>query len=195
VLIEGDIAMNRAALLVAGFITMAGPALFAQGTQADYDRALGLRKKYEALVGNAAEAPRWIGRTHKLYYRRAVKGGHDFVLVDADTKAKGPAFDHAAIGASLSGAAGKTYGALDLPFNAFDFVDNDRAIQFVADGTPGDATSPRRPAARRRRPKRRRAEADAAGAAAARGTPHSRDADAARRRRPRVPRRTAPGKR
>ena len=114
---------------------MAGPALFAQGTQADYDRALGLRKKYEALVGNAAEAPRWIGRTHKLYYRRAVKGGHDFILVDADTKAKGPAFDHAAIAASLSSAAGKTYGALDLPFNAFDFVDNDRAIQFIADGT------------------------------------------------------------
>jgi dipeptidyl aminopeptidase/acylaminoacyl peptidase len=105
----------------------------AQGTQADYDRALGLRKRYEALVGNAAEAPRWVGRTHKVYYRRTVKGGHDFILVDADTKAKGPAFDHGRIAASLSAAAGKTYGALDLPFNAFDVVDNDRAIQFVAD--------------------------------------------------------------
>ena len=62
-----------------------------------------------------------------------VKGGHDFVLADADTKAKGPAFDHAKIAASLSTAIGKTYGALDLPFNAFDFVDNDRAIQFVAE--------------------------------------------------------------
>ena len=101
----------------------------AQGTQADYDRALGLRKKYEALVGNAAEAPRWIGRTHRLYYRRSVKRGHDFILVDADTKVKRPAFDHARLAASLSATTGKTYGALDLPFNVFDFVDNERAIQ------------------------------------------------------------------
>src|SRR3954469_5624584 len=97
-------------ILLAAFLIMAVVgSLEAQGTQADYDRALGLRKKYEAMVGNAAEAPRWIGRTHNLYYRRAVKGGHDFILVDADTSAKGPAFDHAAIAASLSSAGGKTY--------------------------------------------------------------------------------------
>jgi dipeptidyl aminopeptidase/acylaminoacyl peptidase len=109
-------------------------AAFAQGTQADYDRALGLRKQYEALVGNVPEAPRWIGRTHRLYYRRTVKGGHDFILADADAKTKGPAFDHAKIAASLNAAEGKSYGPLTLPFNAFDFVDSDRAIQFVADG-------------------------------------------------------------
>jgi len=126
--------MKRAALLVVGLIATAGPVVIAQGTQADYDRALGLRKKYESLVGNAAEAPRWIGRTHKLYYRRSVKGGHDFILVDADSKAKAPAFDHAAIATSLSSAAGKSYTALELPFNAFDFVDNERSIQFIAEG-------------------------------------------------------------
>ena len=119
-------------LIVLGAVLWCAPAL-AQGTQADYDRALGLRKKYEALVGNAAEAPRWIGRTHKAYYRRTVKGGHDFILVDADAKTKGPAFDHARIAASLSTAAGKTYTALDLPFNAFEFVDGERSIQFVAE--------------------------------------------------------------
>ena len=124
--------MKRSLLTILAVLSASVPAL-AQGTQADYDRALGLRKKLEALVGNAAEAPRWIGRTHKFYYRRTVKGGHDFILVDADTKAKGPAFDHARIAASLSTAIGKTYGALDLPFNAFDFVDGDRAIQFVAE--------------------------------------------------------------
>jgi dipeptidyl aminopeptidase/acylaminoacyl peptidase len=125
--------MKRLGIVALLSITSVLPA-GAQGTQADYDRALGLRKKYEALVGNAAEAPRWIGRTHRLYYRRSVKGGHDFILVDADTKVKRPAFDHARIAASLSTAAGKTYGALDLPFNVFDFVDNERAIQFATDG-------------------------------------------------------------
>ena len=124
--------MTRTLLAVFLLIAATRPAA-AQGTQADYDRALGLRKQYEALVGNAAETPRWIGRTHKVYYRRTVKGGHDFILADADAKTKGPAFDHAKIAASLSTAAGKTYGPLDLPFNAFEFVDNDRAIQFVAE--------------------------------------------------------------
>ena len=124
--------MTRTLLAVFLLIAATRPAA-AQGTQADYDRALGLRKQYEALVGNAAETPRWIGRTHKVYYRRTVKGGHDFILADADAKTKGPAFDHAKIAASLSTAAAKTYGPLDLPFNAFEFVDNDRAIQFVAE--------------------------------------------------------------
>ena len=124
--------MKRFGLLALLSIASILPAA-AQGTQADYDRALGLRKKYEALVGNVTEAPRWIGRTHRLYYRRSVKGGHDFIRVDADTKSKGPAFDHARIAASLSTAIGKTYGALDLPFNSFEFVDEEQAIQFVAE--------------------------------------------------------------
>jgi dipeptidyl aminopeptidase/acylaminoacyl peptidase len=123
--------MKRAVLTIA--MVLSAVPVFAQGTQADYDRALGLRRKFEALVGNSAEAPRWIPRTHKAFYRRTVKGGHDFILVDADAKTKGPAFDQSRIAASLSSATGKTYTALDLPFNAFDFVDGDRAIQFAAE--------------------------------------------------------------
>jgi dipeptidyl aminopeptidase/acylaminoacyl peptidase len=125
--------MKRILLATLALLSAVIPAA-AQGTQADYDRALGLRKKLEALVGNVVEAPRWNGRTHKVYYRRTVKGGHDFILADADAKTKGPAFDHAKIAASLSAAGEKTYGALELPFNTFDFVDSDRAIQFAADG-------------------------------------------------------------
>ncbi|HET7695608.1 MAG TPA: prolyl oligopeptidase family serine peptidase [Vicinamibacterales bacterium] len=123
--------MKRLLLTIAGALC-AAPVL-AQGTQADYDRALGLRRQYEAQVGNVPEPPRWVGRTHKAYYRRAVKGGHDFILVDADARSKAPAFDHAAIAASLSKAAGKSYTALDLPFNSFEFADAERAIQFVAE--------------------------------------------------------------
>src|SRR6188768_3005185 len=123
--------MKRALIAIVSVLA-ASPAL-AQGTQADYDRALGLRKKYEAVLGNVTEAPRWIARTHKAYYRRSVKGGHDFILVDADAKTKSPAFDHAKIAASLSSATGKHFTALELPFNTFDFVDNEKSIQFVAE--------------------------------------------------------------
>jgi dipeptidyl aminopeptidase/acylaminoacyl peptidase len=122
-----------AGIWLVGSLAIASAAA-AQGTQADYDRALGLRKQYESLVGNAAETPRWVGRTHRLYYRRTVKGGHDFILVDADTKAKGPAFDHAKMAAALSSATGKTYGPLTLPFSTFDFVDTEHGIQVVAEG-------------------------------------------------------------
>src|SRR5688572_31348858 len=120
-------------LLFACLVALSAVPAFAQGTQADYDRALGLRRQYEAQVGHVPEAPRWIGRTHKAYYRRTVKGGHDFILVDADAKTRGPAFDHTGVAASLSKAIGKTYAALELPFNAFEFVDGERAIQFVAE--------------------------------------------------------------
>ena len=95
--------MRRVVLLLAGVVAATVP-MFAQGTQPDYDRALGLRKKFESLVGRVAETPRWVGRTHKLYYRRTVTGGHDFILVDADSKAQGPAFDHAAISTTGYGA-------------------------------------------------------------------------------------------
>ena len=122
----------KRALFVMIALCSASTAL-AQGTQADYDRALNLRKKYESLIGSVAEAPRWVARTHRAYYRRTVKGGHDFVLVDADTKTKAPAFDHAKMATALGSATGKTYTALELPFNAFDFVDNERSIQFTAE--------------------------------------------------------------
>ena len=112
-----------------GFASVAS----AQGRQADYERALGLRKQYESLVGNASEAIHWVGASHRFWYRRTVKGGHDFQVADADARTKSPAFDHAQIAASLSSALKKPYDALTLPFNTFDFVDDARAIQFVAE--------------------------------------------------------------
>ena len=57
----------------------------AQVTRADYDRAAGLRKKYEGLAVNIVDRPTWIGKTKHFWYRKSVKGGNEFVLVDAET--------------------------------------------------------------------------------------------------------------
>ena len=160
----------KRALLGTFLVIAAAGSLQAQGTQADYDRALGLRKKYEALVGNAAETPRWVGRTHQVYYRRTVKGGHDFIL-RTPTRRQGAGVRPREDRRVAVGSGRKTYGALELPFNTFDFVDNDRAIQFAAESATGAATSRPRRAARRRRPRRRPAVAAVAGAAAARAAP------------------------
>src|SRR5690348_14783882 len=69
-------------------------AALAQGSLADYERAEGLRGRLEGLAIDIPERPSWIGSTSRLWYRKSVRGGHQFVLVDAETLEKKPAFDH-----------------------------------------------------------------------------------------------------
>ena len=108
---------------------------YAQVTQADYERAASLRTKFQGLAINIAERAAWIDQTSRFWYRRSRTGGNEFVLVDAETLAKRPAFDHEKLAASLSAATGQKYTALTLPFMAITFVDSEQAIEFVADGS------------------------------------------------------------
>src|SRR4030095_13653829 len=77
----------------------------AQVTQADYERAANLRNKLQNLTVNVPERANWIGQTTRFWYRKSVKGGNEFVVVDAETLAKRPAFDHEKLAASLSATA------------------------------------------------------------------------------------------
>ena len=106
----------------------------AQVTRADYERALGLRAKYEKLTVGIAEPATWIDNAHRFTYRRSIKGGYEFVMVDAQTGQKQPPFDHARLTAALSKAAGEAYTALTLPFTSFTFVDEGRAIETAESG-------------------------------------------------------------
>ena len=100
----------------------------AQVTRADYERAAGLRRKYDGLAVNIVDWPTWIGKTNHFWYRKSVKGGNEFVLVDAETLTKKAAFDHERLAASLSSATGKKYTAITLPFMALTFVDMNREL-------------------------------------------------------------------
>jgi dipeptidyl aminopeptidase/acylaminoacyl peptidase len=60
-----------------------------------------------------------------------VAGGSSFVLVDAAAASKGPAFDHARLAAALSAAANGKYTAATLPFNAFQYVENQQGIELA----------------------------------------------------------------
>ena len=97
--------MHRSPAVFALLFTLIPLPALAQGTPADYARAVGLRDKYEAAAGEIAGAPAAVGDTHRFWYRKAVKGGDQFVIVDADTQQKRPAFDHEAIAKSLSSAS------------------------------------------------------------------------------------------
>ena len=84
---------------------LASPAALAQ-TKADYERALGLRDKYQNLTVGAADAATWIGKSSRFNYRRSVAGGHEFVIVHAATQQKRPAFDHERLAKALSKETG-----------------------------------------------------------------------------------------
>src|SRR5262245_29189982 len=110
----------------------------AQGTRADYERAAGLREKLQGLAVNAPERAAWIDKTSRFWYRKSVKGGYEFVLVDAETLAKKPAFDHQKLATALSESlpsGDEAITALRLPFNEITFVEGERAIEVNARGS------------------------------------------------------------
>ena len=124
------LALTIAVLSIGSF---AAPAA-AQVTPADYERAGGLREKYEALALNVPGPATWIEKTHRFWYRRSVKGGNEFVLVDADTGQKRPPFDHEKLASTLAKMTGRKITAVTLPFNAFAFKDSERAVEARFDG-------------------------------------------------------------
>lgn len=126
----------------------------AQGTLADYQRGQALRTRTQHLVVNSPGPVTWIGQTDHFWYAKSVKGGTEFVLVDAQAGAKKPAFDQEKLAAAINATGNKTT-ALALPFappaggrgaggggrglggnapGALMFVDNERAIQFGIEG-------------------------------------------------------------
>jgi dipeptidyl aminopeptidase/acylaminoacyl peptidase len=126
---------NRSVFGLMGCALSLWPAMAAaQVTKADYDRAQSLRDQYEALAVNVADAPTWLGTTHRFWYRRTRPDGFEFVVMDADTRQKQPAFDHARLADALSNASGETYKPTRLPFQTFTFNDALSAIEVNISG-------------------------------------------------------------
>ena len=130
------------------------PAMLGQGTLADYQRAQELQAKASGLVVNTPGPVTWIGASERFWYPRAVKGGTEFVLVDAAAGSKQLAFDHDKLAAAISTATGHPYKGFALPFALapggrgrpatvtatpltapLTFVDDQSAIQFGTGGS------------------------------------------------------------
>src|SRR5262245_24561215 len=114
-------------------VSLSAAAASAQPSRDDYERVLGLRARNESLIVNVPEPATWIGESARFWYRRAVKGGHEFIIVDAATLQKRRAFDHDRLAAALSNETGTPYTALTLPFNRFTFADAQQTIEFTLD--------------------------------------------------------------
>lgn len=130
-----------AALLAAGFLAFAaaqtpsGAGAPRALTADDYARA----EKFLAgglagLVLKADVRPTWLPDERFWYRNTLAEGASEFILVDPARGTRRPAFDHAALAAALSKAAGKTFEAARLPFNAFELTAGDRAVRFRAEG-------------------------------------------------------------
>src|SRR3989442_11517609 len=103
---------RRILIFTAMLLSLLLPAIcLAQVTAADYERASKLRDKLQGLAVNVPEPANAIEKTSWFWYRKSVKGGNEFVIVDAETMAKRPAFDHERLAASLAAAAGEKYTA------------------------------------------------------------------------------------
>jgi len=107
----------------------------AQGAPADYARAAGLEAKYEAAAIDMAGPATWIGKTDRFWYRMQSRGSKEFIMVDAQTLKKQPAFDHEKIAASLGEITGKTYKAQDLPFRFIRFDDTGSSFFSFVEGS------------------------------------------------------------
>ena len=135
-------------------LVFVAPALDAQGTLADYQRAHELRTKARDLVVGTPGPMNWIGNSDHFWYPKTVKGGTEFVLADATGASKKPAFDQDRLATAISKATGHPYTALKLPFAPMQgrpgarptpgaapmtapltFLDNESAIQFGTGGS------------------------------------------------------------
>ncbi len=122
---------------------LVGPALAAQVTPADYDRALGLQEKYRSLALHMPASPQWIEGTHRFVYSHTVAApaengpgrefevAHEFVLYDADTSTSRPAFDHARLADALSKALNVPVKPQYLPLTRLHFTTDEKSIEFL----------------------------------------------------------------
>jgi dipeptidyl-peptidase-4 len=126
------------------FARVLGFALFAEmlavpsaagqyrGTRADYIRAEQfLGANAQELVIDDAVQPHWIeGASDRFWFRNRTDHGYEFVVVDAGTGARRPAFDHARLAAALSVASDTSVDPRKLSFREIRFVDGERAVRF-----------------------------------------------------------------
>jgi dipeptidyl-peptidase-4 len=81
-----------------------------------------LPDRVDALVLNEQVTVHWLGSRDEFWYRRETATGHEFVIVDAPSGRKRPAFDHRALAKALTAATGTSVDAARLPFDAFEPV-------------------------------------------------------------------------
>ena len=97
----------------------------AQGTQADYDRANGLRELTRNKVYRDRVRPQWSSDGNRFWYKAdTAPDAYEFVVVDAEAGTRSLAFDHAKLAELLSVGRDKAAVATALPIEQLEFRDS-----------------------------------------------------------------------
>lgn len=120
----------QATLFVYALFTV-GQAAQAQGTRSDYERAMRLGDVTANTVFRDRVTPHWFAGNTRFWYRNDLaEGAREFVVVDVERGARGPAFDHARLAAALGKALGKTIEAGKLPVDRLAFDESGSRLSF-----------------------------------------------------------------
>jgi dipeptidyl-peptidase 4 len=108
-------------------------------TAADYAHAEKFMSYNTTPLVYGAGRATWLSGD-RFWYRSTTADGSEFILVDAATGQRQPAFDHAAMASALSSATGAHYDARHLPSTMLGFSDDERSISFVVHGKRWECT-------------------------------------------------------
>lgn len=99
-----------------------GPAASAQGSKADYERALSLRERTSGKVFRARVRPTWSEDGTSFWYRNDLpEGRREYVAVDVVPGIRRPAFDHVALANALSAEANEPVDGERLDLRRLEF--------------------------------------------------------------------------
>lgn len=107
----------------------------AQGTRADYERAMKLRETTANKVFKDRVTPHWLEGNTRFWYRNDLADGkRQYVLVDAEAGSRQPAFDHDRLAAGLAKATGKDLLADELAIDRLIYDPSGAELAFSHDG-------------------------------------------------------------
>jgi dipeptidyl-peptidase 4 len=103
-------------------------------TASDYARAEKfMGYNVTPLVDHGSVRPNWLP-DDRFWYRDTTAQGTQFIIVDAASGARTPAFDHSALAAALSSAAGTAFDSHRLPFTEVEFSGDRQSVSFNTKG-------------------------------------------------------------
>ncbi len=129
------IRMRIVALFAAAAVGVSLPATVeAQGRRDDYARAQKfLNEEIKKLAYDGQIDAHWLHGTPQFWYLKDALDSKEFLIVDAASGSKNPAFDHQRLAAALSSVAGRRYEAKALPFSYVQFGASAKTVAFAVE--------------------------------------------------------------
>ncbi|GAH64323.1 unnamed protein product, partial [marine sediment metagenome] len=101
----------------------------------DYERALNLHKITANKVFKQRVIPHWLPGNTQFWYRNDLADkAREFILVNAETGTRQPAFEHERLAEALAKAAGKEIRPDRLPIDKLKFTKSGSELQFTRGG-------------------------------------------------------------